>query len=200
LLSKLKQRFQSWITSEAKLAHSIGLTPNRVSAVGMIFAISSALAYWKWHFHQILLVLAPIFLLISGFCDALDGALARIYGETTTFGGFLDSLLDRYADAFVLCGIILGQLCDPFWGLTALTGSLLVSYVRAKAEAKGVEMEAVGVAERAERILIVVIASFLSIVWLEALSWSVIILAILANLTVLQRVIHFYEASQQKEK
>ena len=200
MLTKLKQRFQFWIASEAKIAHSIGLTPNHVSAVGILFATSSTLAYWNWHFHQILPIVAPIFLLISGFCDALDGALARIYGETTLFGGFLDSLLDRYADAFVLCGIILGGLCHPFWGLTALTGSLLVSYVRARAEAKGVEMEAVGVAERAERLLILVIASFLSIVWLEALSWGVIVLAVLANLTVLQRVIHFYKASQQKEK
>jgi len=200
LLSKLKQRFQFWIASEAKFVHSIGLTPNHLSAIGIIFAISSALAYWKWQLNQILPVLAPILLLISGFCDALDGALARTYGETTTFGGFLDSLLDRYADAFVLCGIILGGLCHPFWGLTALTGSLLVSYVRAKAEAKEVKMEAVGVTERAERILIIVIASFLTIVWLEALSWGVIVLAILANLTVLQRAIHFYKASQQKEK
>jgi len=199
LLSKLKQRFQFWIASEAKFVHSIGLTPNHLSAIGIIFATFSALAYWKWQLNQILPVLAPILLLISGFCDALDGALARIYGETTTFGGFLDSLLDRYADAFVLCGIILGGLCHPFWGLTALTGSLLVSYVRAKAEARRVKMEAVGVTERAERILIVVIASFLSIVWLESLSWGVIVLAILANLTVLQRAIHFYKASQQKE-
>ena len=200
MLTKLKQRFQFWIASEAKVTHNIGLTPNHVSAVGMLFAISSALAYWNWQLHQILLVVAPISLLISGFCDALDGALARIYGETTTFGGFVDSLLDRYADAFVLCGIILGGLCHPFWGLTALTGSLLVSYVRAKAEAKEIKMEAVGITERAERILIIVITSFLSIVWLEALSWGVIVLAVLANLTVLQRVIHFYRASQQKEK
>ena len=200
MLTKLKQQFQFWIASEAKITHSIGLTPNHVSAIGMLFAISSALAYWNWQFHQPLPVLAPVFLLISGFCDALDGALARIYGETTTFGGFLDSLLDRYADAFVLCGIILGGLCHPFWGLTALTGSLLVSYVRARAEAKEIKMEAVGITERAERILIIVIASFLSVVWLEALSWGVIVLAVLANLTVLQRVIHFYKASQQKEK
>jgi archaetidylinositol phosphate synthase len=200
MLTKLKQRFQLWMASEAEFTHNIGLTPNHVSAVGMLFAISSALAYWNWQLHQILLVVAPISLLISGFCDALDGALARIYGETTTFGGFLDSLLDRYADAFVLCGIILGGLCHPFWGLTALTGSLLVSYVRARAEAKEIKMEAVGITERAERILIVVIASFLSVVWLEALSWGVIVLAVLANLTVLQRVIHFYKASQQKEK
>jgi len=200
LLTRLKERVQFWIASEAKMAHSVGLTPNQVSAIGIAFAMLSALAYWKWHLHTLLSILAPLLLLASGFCDALDGALARIYGETTTFGGFLDSLLDRYADAIVFCGIILGGLCDPFWGLVALMGSLLVSYARARAEAAGVKMEAVGIAERAERLIILAIASFLSITWREALSWGVIVLAIITNLTVLQRVIYFRRASQRKEK
>jgi len=182
------------MTAEAKLAHSIGLTPNQISAIGIAFAFLSALAYWKWQFYTFLPILAPLFLLASGFCDALDGALARLYGETTTFGGFLDSLLDRYADAIIFCGIILGRLCDPFWGLAALIGSLLVSYARARAEAAGVKMETVGIAERAERLVILAIASFLTIVWREALSWGVVILAILTNLTVLQRVIYFRKA------
>jgi archaetidylinositol phosphate synthase len=200
LLTKLKQRVQFWLTAEAKLAHSIGLTPNIVSAIGIAFAVLSALAYWKWHFHTLLPILAPLLLLASGFCDALDGAIARLYGEATTFGGFLDSLLDRYADAIIFCGIILGGLCDPFWGLAALMGSLLVSYARARAEAAGVKMETIGIAERAERLVILAVASFISIAWLEALSWSVVILAILTNLTVLQRVIYFHKASKQKEK
>jgi len=198
LLTKLKQRIQFFITAEAKLAHSVGLTPNRVSAIGIVFAVLSALAYWKWKVHALLPVLAPFLLLASGFCDALDGALARLYEETTTFGGFLDSLLDRYADAIIFCGIILGGLCDPFWGLAALIGSLLVSYARARAEATGVKMETVGIAERAERLVILAVASFLTIARLEALSWGVIVLAILTNLTVLQRVVYFRKASQQK--
>ena len=200
MLTKLKQRVQSLLTAEAKLAHSIGLTPNQISAIGIIFAIFSALAYWKWHFHILLPVLAPLLLLASGFCDALDGALARLYAKTTAFGGFLDSLLDRYADAIVFCGIILGGLCDLSWGLAALIGSLLVSYARARAEAAGVKMETVGMAERPERLVILAIASFLSIAWLEALSWGVIVLALLTNLTVLQRVIYFHRASKQKEE
>ncbi|MFQ5999614.1 MAG: archaetidylinositol phosphate synthase [Candidatus Bathyarchaeia archaeon] len=200
MLTKLKQRVQLWITAEAKLAHIIGLTPNKVSAIGIAFAVLSAFTYWRWQFHPLLLILASIFLLASGFCDALDGALARLYEETTAFGGFLDSLLDRYADAIILCGIILGGLCDLLWGLVALMGSLLVSYTRARAEAAGVKMETVGIAERAERLIILAIASFLSVAWQEALSWSVIVLAILTNLTVLQRVVYFRKASRQKEK
>jgi archaetidylinositol phosphate synthase len=198
LLTKLKEKFQLWITSEAKMAHKIGLTPNRVSAIGIILAISSALAYWHWQTNQLLQIFAPFLLLISGFCDALDGAIARLHGETTTFGGFLDSLLDRYADAIVFLGIIIGRLCHPLWGLIALIGSLLVSYTRARAEATGVKMEAVGVAERAERLIILAIASFIGIFRLEALNWGIILLAFLSNLTVLQRVLYFYKASKDR--
>jgi archaetidylinositol phosphate synthase len=200
LLTKLKESFRFWIAAEAKLAHSIGLTPNQVSAIGIALAVFSAFTYWMWRFHVFLLVLAPILLLVSGFCDALDGALARLYGEATAFGGFLDSLLDRYADAIIFFGIIIGGLCDTLWGFVALIGSLLVSYTRARAEAEGVRMEAVGIAERPERLIILATASFLSIAWLKALSWGVIILAFVTNLTVLQRVIYFRTASQRKEE
>ena len=199
MLARLKKKFQLWVSTEAKLAHQIGLTPNHVSALGIMFAVFSALAYVLAHSHQLILVAAPIFLLISGFCDALDGAIARIHGETTIFGKFLDSILDRIADAVILFGIIVGGLCDWRWGIIALIGSLMVSYARARAEALGAEMEAIGVAERPERLIILAVASFFSVVWLEALYWAVIILALLTSLTVLQRVLYFLRASKNRE-
>lgn len=199
MLTKLKKKFQLLISTEAKLAHKIGLTPNHVSALGIVFAVFSAIIYWRWRFFQFSLVIAPTFLLISGFCDALDGAIARIHGETTAFGKFLDSMLDRYADAIILCAIIFGELCDLFWGFFALINSLMVSYVRARAEALGVEMEAIGVAERAERLVILATASLLSSVWLEALNWAVILLAVLTGLTVLQRLVYFLRATKSGE-
>ena len=182
------------------MAHRIGLTPNHVSAIGIILAIFSTLAYWTWQSNHLLLIVAPLLLLVSGFCDALDGAIARLHTQTTTFGGFLDSLLDRYADAIVFLGIIIGGLCDPFWGMTALIGSLLVSYTRARAEATGIKMETIGIAERADRLLILALASFLNIVWLEALNIGIIAIAFLSNLTVLQRVIYFYKASKNRQE
>ena len=190
-MTKLKRRVQSWMAAEAGAAHKLGLTPNHVSAVGIMLAMASGFAYWLSGGDRVLLTVAPLLLLASGFCDALDGVLARLYGEATTFGGFLDSLLDRYADAAIYCGLILGGLCDLTWGLIALVGSILVSYTRARAEAAGVPMETVGLVERAERLLIIVCASFINLFWPEALRWSIIILAVLTHITVLQRVIHF---------
>jgi len=196
LLTKLKQQVQTCLTSTATLFHNLGLTPNHVSILGIIFAALAAVAYTQWEFNRILLMLAPVLMLISGLFDALDGVIARVYGETTKFGGFFDSMLDRYADAFVLGGIIIGGLTNLAWGLVALMGSLLVSYARARAEAAGVKMESVGFAERAERIVLVVGASFVSYFWIDALNWSILILAILTNLTVIQRAIYFHKSLQ----
>jgi len=184
---------------EAQLAFQIGLTPNLASALGIVTAVTSAFLYGNPQFYPLNLVAASIFLLISGFFDALDGVIARLYGKATVFGGFLDSMLDRYADALVLAGIILGGYGDIFWGFLAVMGSLLVSYSRARAEAAGVKMETVGLAERAERIIILVLASLLTLIWSAALWWSMVLLAVLTNLTVLQRAVYFRKASRKKE-
>ena len=195
MLTKLKKRVQAMLTTEAKAAHKIGLTPNKLSATGIVLAFLSALAYTTWQTNTFYLVLATVFLLLSGFCDALDGILARLYHETTPFGGFLDSLLDRYADATVYAGIIISGLCDALWGLTALIGSLLVSYTRARAEAAGIKMESIGLAERAERIIILATATVTAAFWQPktAMNAGIILLAVLSNLTVLQRSIHVYK-------
>ncbi len=199
MLTKLKRKIQTMFTAEAKIAHKIGLTPNKTSAIGIALAFLSAIAYTAWQTHILYLLLATVLLLLSGFCDALDGILARLYHETTAFGGFLDSLLDRYADAAVYAGIIISGLCDALWGLTALIGSLLVSYTRAKAEAAGIKMESIGLAERAERIIILAIASITAMFWLPSLNIGIILLAILSNLTVLQRGLHVYNKLKKRE-
>jgi len=209
MLTKLKKKVQKTLTGTAHAAHKIGLTPNIISVIGVALAILSAVAYAMAQNQPLLLLLAVVLLLASGFCDTLDGVLARTHQQASAFGGFFDSLLDRYADAAVYVGVIIGGLCDPVWGLIALAGSLLVSYSRARAEAAGIKMESVGIAERAERMIILAAASIVAIFWpqtitfwvlnVSALNIGIIILGVLSNFTVLQRAIHVYRASKKKE-
>jgi archaetidylinositol phosphate synthase len=202
MLTRLKQRVQLMLAAEAGAAHRIGLTPNMISGLGTIFALLAALAYVRWQDGSFYFPLAIIMLLLSGFCDALDGIVARLYQQTTAFGGFLDSLLDRYADAAIYIAIIISGLCWPLWGLIALAGSLLVSYSRARAEAVNVKMESVGVAERAERLIVLVVATLIASAryWPPAtvINYAIILLAILSNLTVLQRSLYAYGKLKKK--
>ena len=199
MLTKLKKRVQQLLSAEARVAHKVGLTPNIISAVGIVLSVLASVAYALGLGQPLMLLVAVILLLASGFCDTLDGVLARNFQQATIFGGFLDSLLDRYADAFVYSGIVVGGLCDVSWGLAALVGSMLVSYARARAEAAGIKMESVGLAERAERMLILAFASIASFFWLPSLNWGIVVLAVLSNFTVLQRALHAYRWLKKKE-
>ncbi|MEM3011684.1 MAG: archaetidylinositol phosphate synthase [Candidatus Bathyarchaeia archaeon] len=193
MLTKFKEKIQQTLSTQARWLHTLGLKPNHITLLGIIFATVSSASYASTQNNKLFLLIAIIFLLFSGFCDAIDGVLARLYGQTTQLGGFLDSVLDRYADVLIFGGIMLGNLCNLFWGLAALSGSLLVSYSRARAEAAGVKMESVGFMERAERLLLLTIASLIALFWLDAINWAMILLAFLTNLTVIQRIIYFYK-------
>ena len=207
MLTRLKQKVQQLMFSEAKAAHRIGLTPNIVTIIGFSIAILSAVAYGLTTPQQPMwLIVAVILLMASGFCDTLDGVLARTYQQASHFGGFLDSLLDRYADAFVLAGVIISGAStiisatfSLFVGLAAIASSFMVSYSRARAEAAGIKMESIGIAERPERIIILAVASLFAFFWLPALIIGIIIIAVFATLTVSQRVLHVYKVLKNIE-
>jgi archaetidylinositol phosphate synthase len=206
LLTKLKKKVQQALTAEAQVAHKIGLTPNSISVIGFILAFATAIAYALTPQASWLLLLATVLLLASGFCDTLDGIVARTFQQVTTFGGFFDSVLDRYADAIVYAAIIIaglsnaawGALWGSIWGFAALSGSVLVSYARARAEAAGIKMESVGFAERAERMLILAVVSIIAFWWLPTLGYGIALLAVIVNLTVIQRVVHVYNELKKK--
>jgi len=207
MLTKLKQKVQQLLSSEARVAHSIGVTPNIATIIGFVLSLFAAATYAVTTPQQpVWLIVAVILLMASGFCDTLDGILARTYQQATAFGGFLDSLLDRYADAFVLAGIIMSgasNVVSPAFslaaGLAALVSSFMVSYSRSRAEAAGIRMESIGIAERPERIIILAASSLVAAIWLPALIIGVIIIAALATITVLQRGLHIYKAIRGKE-
>ncbi len=198
MLSKLKEKVQSLLSEEAKVAHKMGLTPNIVSMLGFSFSIFSAISYLLSFNQPWFLLLAVALLLASGFCDVMDGILARTYNQESIFGGFFDSLLDRYSDSTIFIGLIIGGLCDPIWGLLALIGSLLVSYSRARAESVGIKMGSVGLMERAERLILLIVSSIIAFFWLPALNFGIAILAILSNFTVLERAFHVYRVLNKK--
>lgn len=206
MLTKLKKQIQQMLTGVAQAAHKISLTPNKVSLIGFILAFGSAVAYGLAPQRTWLLLLATVFLLASGFCDTLDGIIARTFQQVTVFGGFFDSVLDRYADVIVFAAIIVAGLCNSAWGnmwgsiwaLAALAGSVLVSYSRARAEAVGLKMESVGLAERAERMLILAVASIIAFFWLPPLGYGVALIAVLANFTVIQRASYVYKELKKK--
>jgi len=187
VLTRLRRQLQPIFSSIAELACRAGLSANAISLLGLVFALASAASYWGWRLNPALPYAAVIFLLLSGFCDAVDGAIARARGGATPLGGFLDSVLDRYADVSILLGVAMGGLCGVLPALLAISGSLLVSYSRARAEVEGLKMESVGIAERAERILVLAAASILNLAWSEALHYGVLLLAFLTHLTAMQR-------------
>ncbi len=129
--------------------------------------------------------LAGLLLLASGFLDMVDGSVARLTGRVTLRGAFMDSTIDRMSEVSVYAGIILRNDTSPLAVLLALSFSMLVSYSRARGEALGVKMSGIGVGERAERILVLGVASLLNYVAI-----GVIIVALLAAVTFVHRMIH----------
>lgn len=200
MLTKLKQKTQKLLENQAKTATQIGLTPNTITTIGITLAITSATAYTQWQTNSAYLLTAALLLLLSGYCDALDGATARLTQKTTKFGSYLDSLLDRYADAATLTAITISGLCETHWGITALIGTLLVSYTRAKAESLQTKMETIGIAERPERIIILTTATIIAYFWqpTQTLNYATITLAILTHTTVAQRTLHTYKKLKEK--
>jgi archaetidylinositol phosphate synthase len=189
--SIFKKQFEELVKKIVAPLAGLGVTPNQITAMGLVVAVISAWFYADWDGNRLYLVYAALLILFSGLLDAIDGVLARNTGKVTRFGGFFDSVLDRYSDILVLSGIIIGGLCNEVAGLLALAGSLMVSYTRSRAEMEGVKMAGVGFFERAERIMFLVICSIAAYWWLQALEYGVIILAILVHITLIQRVLYF---------
>lgn len=168
-----------------------GLTPNMITTIGVILSAVVAFVIAGGN----LVVGGMLFLIASAF-DMLDGAVARAAGTVTKFGGFLDSTLDRYSETIVLFGVLyyLLQTPDAVVGallvFTATTGSLLISYARARAEAAGYHAS-VGLLARPERVIILAIGLLFGLL-LPAL-W---ILAVGTHLTVFMRIFHVWRITR----
>jgi CDP-diacylglycerol--glycerol-3-phosphate 3-phosphatidyltransferase len=173
---------------------SMGVPPVMVTLFGLIFSLYGALVVAKGS-----LALGGVFLLLSGLCDVLDGDLARRRGMASRFGAFLDSTLDRVAEFAYFGGMLYyivdrtGQFSDFVFVITviALTGSVMTSYARARAEGLGYEC-AVGIMERPERIALLTLGLFLGY---RVLVVVLTILAITTTYTFVQRILHVHRVA-----
>jgi len=160
--------------------------------------ISAIITFIGFIFH--LLIIIIVFLFITELFDQLDGVVARLQGPTK-LGGFLDSTLDRIGDFFLFFGVIIGGYTTLEIGIIVLIGAFLTSYTRAKIEALGVDdLYGVGIIERTDRVPILFIGAILQVWFSTAIWWTMIILAVGTNLTVLQRIIFAYRKFSNKKK
>jgi len=167
----------------AAFARKLPLSPNSITITGFALTLGSSLILA----HD--LILGAFCLLPAGLLDMLDGIVARSKGQSSSFGAFLDSVLDRYSDSVILLAIAwnlgnAGHITGVFLTLISLVGSLIISYARARAEGLGVSCSH-GLMERPER-LILLFAGAVTGQIVPAL-W---VLAGLTHLTVAQRILH----------
>ncbi|HEX6027504.1 MAG TPA: CDP-alcohol phosphatidyltransferase family protein [Nitrososphaeraceae archaeon] len=137
------------------------------------------------------IILGGIVLLISGFFDIVDGAVARVTKSSSRKGSFLDSSLDKLSEVAVFLGLAIGDLAEPLLCMIALSLSLIVSYIRARAESLGIELKGIGIGERAERLLILAIIGMIPIS--GAMQWAVVIVSMIAGITIVQRMVATYK-------
>ena len=193
MLSKSQDNFR-----KSDIAAFIGekmswLDPNVSTLLGMMTCV---VAGYFFAIQEIFI--AGIFMLIGGFFDVLDGAIARANNKPTEFGGFLDSVTDRFSDMAILLGLMWSGLLYVqmfpnipgwFWGALAMSGSFLVSYTRAKAEAIGITTKG-GIADRFCRTAIII---FVALILPSRINGAVLVIIILCFITTGQRIITVYK-------
>ncbi|WP_237697040.1 archaetidylinositol phosphate synthase [Desulfurococcus amylolyticus] len=187
MLNKLRDKLAAIVNTVAKPFIVIGVPPNVLTASSMMILLIGA--FFFAFTTDILLYL--VFITVSSILDALDGAVARAMGKASRFGAFLDSTVDRVNDAILILSLGFLRL-NQLYILVFLVASFLVSYIRARAESLGVGLAGIGLIERPERILgvILVLASYrVSPRLAEAL---LSVLTILSVVTVVQRIMQVY--------
>jgi archaetidylinositol phosphate synthase len=193
LLNNLRDALEPSLTKLGKSFASAGLSANFWTGLGLAVSIIAAIAYSSgtfinvdWTPWSFVSVMGGILILFSGFCDIIDGSIARVTNQTTKKGAFLDSSFDKIAEIVLFAGIAYGKLADPLLCLIGLGMSLLVSYTRARAESLGAKLKGVGIGERAERMLIIAIIGMIPV--REAMDCAIIIVSIVAGITSVQRI------------
>jgi CDP-diacylglycerol---glycerol-3-phosphate 3-phosphatidyltransferase len=179
---QMRARFKGLLDTIGAFLNRLGLMPNTMTILGLIGNTLGAYFLARGQ-----MTIGGLIILAMGPIDALDGTMARLRGEASDFGAFVDSVTDRYSELIIFGGLIFFYVQQQDWLLVLVTyaaagGSVLVSYIRARAQSLGSDTK-VGFLTRMERYLVLAPALVLNLPWL-----AVWIIAIFANLTALQRI------------
>ncbi len=170
-----------------KFFNRLGFTPNMMTMIGLLGNTIGAVFLAKGDF-----LVGGLLVLLMTPIDALDGTMARLRGESSDFGAFVDSVSDRYAELIIYGGLLyyflsIGNTLGGLITYTAAAGSVLVSYVKSRAETLGYTAK-IGILTRAERYLVLAPSLVLSY-WFPSLVYiGLLIIAIFANITAIQRI------------
>jgi archaetidylinositol phosphate synthase len=168
-----------------------GLSPNQWTLLVIIPTIISLYYLLQQRF-----LLAAAFLLVSAFLDFVDGSVARVMGKVTKFGAYLDTIMDRYVEAVIILGLLFCGLPAFFlpaaaWLFIFFFGSMMTTYAKAAAKEKELTEKELtgGLLERGERIIILFAGILLGAYNLNYLVYIIVMLAVLTNVTALQRIV-----------
>jgi CDP-diacylglycerol--glycerol-3-phosphate 3-phosphatidyltransferase len=183
---RLQKIFLKILSPLIHLFTKLGISPNAVTIAGLIITSLAAGAFIAGNIR-----LGGILLLLGGLCDTFDGSIARSAGKATHYGAFFDSVIDRYCELVMFFGIaahfvLIKDYLTSTVIFFALCGSIMVSYSRARAESLGFSAD-IGIMQRPERIVLLGLSALIHITLLKIVIW---LIAILANLTALQRIRH----------
>ncbi len=192
---RVKKRYFSILDPIVGLSSQLNVHPNTFTTVG--FFLGCVAAYFAAVGS---LRTAACLILLSGICDTIDGKLARHSGKVSKFGALYDSTMDRYSEVVFFFGMAFYFIKNG-WYLTSvavavgLGGSLMVSYVRARAEGLGFECK-VGILQRAERLLLLGLGGLIHLYTFVAAIWVV---AVLSNTTAIHRIVHVWREDRGKD-
>ncbi len=190
MLEVFRESISSLMNRIAEKAVILGISANIVTMLGLI---TSSIAFYVLYMKNS--VLGGLLILVAGFFDILDGAVARKMNKAGIVGSFLDSVVDRVEDGLILFGMGIYS-GDLLMGALAIHASMLVSYIRAKAESLGIKGTQYSLIGRAERIILA--ALFCLAGYVEA---GLVIIAILSYLTAAERsAIFFKNSAKAKEE
>ncbi len=185
-----RERFQNLSIKVGIIFSKFGLSPNQWTMISLLPVLFAVYFLYYQEF-----IIAALLFILSSFLDLVDGSVARVTGRVSRVGAYLDTVVDRYVEGIIIIGLVFVSL-PPFlvdarvWIMIFFFGGIMTTYVKAAAKEKELVTRELkgGLLERAERLIILFIGILLASIDMMFLTYVLVLLAILTNVTALQRM------------